>query len=136
MVNKQVIAFLFCFYLFALPFYDSIFWLALAVSTIALLAALLVWEEGGVVRLRHLQEPQGDPLVLHCNTRGLPEPTITWLKDGQPLDTSMGRLKPMTVPCPTSLVSHIFPPCNSTRLLQIASPKPEPSPVGPRGGLR
>ena len=59
------------FYLFALPFYDSIFWLALVVSIIALLAALLVWEEGGVIRLRHLQEPQGDPLVLPLANAGL-----------------------------------------------------------------
>jgi uncharacterized membrane protein (UPF0182 family) len=58
------------FYLFSLPFYDSLFWLALSVAFIALLAAFFVWEEGGVIRARHLQEPQGDQRVLPIANAG------------------------------------------------------------------
>lgn len=35
---------------------------------------------------------QGDPLVLECEAEGNPEPTLSWLKDGEPLDTSDERL--------------------------------------------
>ncbi len=59
------------FYLFALPFYDGLFWLLACVCVIALIAALLVWEDGGAIRLRHLQEPQGDPWVLPIANAGL-----------------------------------------------------------------
>ena len=70
-VKDPILGFETGFYLFALPFFDSVFWLALVVSIIALLAALLVWEQGGVIRLRHLQEPEGDPLVLPLANAGL-----------------------------------------------------------------
>ena len=58
------------FYLFSLPFYDSLFWLALSVSLIVLLAAFFVWEQGGVIRTRHLQEAQGDQWVLPIANAG------------------------------------------------------------------
>jgi uncharacterized membrane protein (UPF0182 family) len=58
------------FYLFALPFYDGLFWLLLFVALSALLAALFVWEQGGVIRPRHLREAQGDPWVLPLANAG------------------------------------------------------------------
>jgi uncharacterized membrane protein (UPF0182 family) len=52
------------FYLFALPFYDALVWLAIYVAAMTAIAALFVWEDGGRIRPRQLQEPQGDPWVL------------------------------------------------------------------------
>ena len=58
------------FYMFGLPFYDGLFWLLLFVAFSALLAALMVWEQGGRIRLRHLQEAQGNPWVLPLANAG------------------------------------------------------------------
>lgn len=30
----------------------------------------------------------GDPVILHCQATGFPQPMVTWQKDGQPVDTS------------------------------------------------
>ncbi|XP_013780285.1 neuroplastin-like [Limulus polyphemus] len=36
---------------------------------------------------------QGDKLVLPCNVKGIPAPIVTWLKDGNSLNTSDVRIK-------------------------------------------
>ncbi|XP_076331499.1 neuroplastin-like [Tachypleus tridentatus] len=36
---------------------------------------------------------QGDRLVLPCNVKGIPAPTVTWLKDGNSLNTPDTRIK-------------------------------------------
>ncbi|MDP5060166.1 MAG: UPF0182 family protein [Pseudomonadales bacterium] len=59
------------FYLFSLPFFAGLFWLAFSVALIALLAALFVWEYAGEIRLRHLDEAQGHPWVLPMANAGL-----------------------------------------------------------------
>lgn len=33
------------------------------------------------------------PISLECFTNGVPAPSLTWLKDGRPVDTSRGILK-------------------------------------------
>ena len=58
------------FYLFSLPFFDGLFWLAFSVALMVLLAALFVWEYGGEIRLRHLDEAQGHPWVLPMANAG------------------------------------------------------------------
>ena len=59
------------FYLFALPLLDGLFWLLLYVATVALVATFFVWEQGGVIRLRVVQEPQGDQLAVPLANAGL-----------------------------------------------------------------
>ena len=59
------------FYLFALPVYDGLFWLLAYICLTALLAGLLVWEQDGRIRPRHLQEPQGDQWVLPIANAGV-----------------------------------------------------------------
>ena len=58
------------FYLFTLPLLDSVFWLLLLVASVALMAALWVWEFGGAIRFRHVVETQGHPLVLPMANAG------------------------------------------------------------------
>lgn len=59
------------FYLFNLPFYDFVFWLLLPVAIGALIAVLFVWETGGRITLRHLDEAQGDQAVVPMANAGL-----------------------------------------------------------------
>lgn len=33
------------------------------------------------------------PIALQCVANGIPNPSITWLKDGQPVNTAQGNLK-------------------------------------------
>ena len=33
------------------------------------------------------------PIALQCIANGIPNPSITWLKDGQPVNTAQGNLK-------------------------------------------
>lgn len=59
------------FYLFHLPFYDGLLGLLLFVSIVSLVAAVTVWESGGIIRLRHFDEAQGSPAVLPMANAGL-----------------------------------------------------------------
>lgn len=34
-----------------------------------------------------------EPISLECFTEGVPAPSLTWLKDGRPVDASRGNLK-------------------------------------------
>src|SRR6185437_13087068 len=43
-------------------------------------------------------------------------------------DSSLGRAKTNRLPCPGSLSTQMRPPCNSTRRLESARPRPVPSP--------
>ncbi len=58
------------FYLFTLPLLDSIFWLLLFVASVALLAALLIWQSGGSLRWRHIIEMEGHSMVLPIANAG------------------------------------------------------------------
>ena len=58
------------FYLFTLPLLDSIFWLLLFVASVALLAALLIWQSGGSLRWRHIIEMEGHSRVLPMANAG------------------------------------------------------------------
>ena len=59
------------FYLFGLPFLDKLFWLLMFVAMVAFVAALFVWESGNTIRLRHVDEAQGNPSVLPMANAGL-----------------------------------------------------------------